>query len=323
MIETREGGPDHEMQAVALVTIQAASGVPPTYDEALVNITITDVNDNSPQFRSVTEITSIPENTAKGSIIYVASATDLDGGDNGLVQYSLTSNPSDVFGINAESGAVTLEKEVSYNDQNRYEVGIQAFDSGSPSKSSDLVLTVLLQDVNDNGPIFNPGFYRVTIVENQPVSSSIIQIMATDNDRGENAHITYSLTPSEDASFFAIFPSTGWLYNRQVLDREKNSEFLLEVVASDGGTPPQNASVNIQITVEDFNDNAPQFEQSSYHFHINENLPAGTEIGNVMAVDLDEGTNGEITYSSTQGDFSVDDAGTCAEIIFPVIQSVL
>ena len=46
--------------------------------------------------------------------------------------------------------------------------------------------------------------------------------------------------------------------------------------------------------VEDFNDNAPEFEQSRYEFMIRENEPAGTSVGTVLATDDDTGTNEEV-----------------------------
>ncbi|XP_071500853.1 protein dachsous-like [Diadema antillarum] len=314
-IMTRGTGPDHEKQPYILMTIQAASGMPATYDDVQVNITILDLNDNIPQFISTSTVTSIPENTAVGDSVYVVSATDRDSGDNGLVRYRLTSNPNNVFTISETTGEITLAKEVSYNDQSRYEIVIQAYDMGSPSLTDNLTLLILIQDVNDNGPIFTQAFSHVFVVENEPISTRVIQVTATDNDRGANALITYSLVPSVDSSFFAIFPQSGWLYTRQVLDRELQSNFVVEVVASDSGSPPQNSTATVQVTVEDFNDNTPQFFQHSYHFHINENVPIGTEVGQVEAVDPDEGLNGQVVYSlSSTGDFTIDSSGTISTI---------
>lgn len=309
-IFTRGSGPDHETQPYILLTVQAASGMPATYDDAQVNITIRDVNDNFPQFAGPMEDIRIPENTAVGISIYVAVASDRDGGDNGLVRYRFTSNPGNTFGIDDTTGEVTLEKEVSYNDQLSFRVGIQAFDAGTPSLKGNLTLSVFILDVNDNGPIFNPVFYPVSVLENLPVSYPVVQVHATDNDDFENARITYTLKPGDDSAYFAIFPRNGWLYTRHVLDRELKTTYLLEVMASDSGTPPQNSSATVQITVVDANDNAPQFTRRSYHFHINENQPAGMMVDQVQAIDLDAGDNGAVVYSLFPvGDFTISGEG--------------
>ncbi|XP_041483662.1 protocadherin-23-like [Lytechinus variegatus] len=309
-IFTRGSGPDHEEQAFVLVTIQAASGMPPTYDDVQVNITVTDINDNNPRFMARTVHTSIPENTQIGTPIYVATATDRDSGDNGLVRYELASNPGNTFGINAETGEIRLIKEVSFNDQLSFELEIRAYDAGTPPLKGNLTLTVIILDVNDNGPVFTQSFYPVSILENKPISTPVVQVEATDNDRGANALITYTLTPNDDSPYFAVFPREGWLYTRQVLDRELKSVFILNIMASDGGNPPQNSSATVQVTVVDANDNAPHFTKSSYHFHINENQPAGTEVDQVEAVDPDQGANGQVYYSLTpSGDFTIDDEG--------------
>ena len=65
--------------------------------------------------------------------------------------------------------------------------------------------------------------------------------------------------------------------------------------------------------MEDVNDNSPRFMVDSYDFHLNEAAAVGTPVGQVIAVDEDEGLNGRLRYSIPSGHgaslFSIDDVG--------------
>ncbi|XP_038055209.1 protein dachsous-like [Patiria miniata] len=289
--------PDYELYPYLILTVQAASGSPPLYGLTHVNVTIIDENDNTPQFPSNREVVVVPESTAVGSTVFIAMATDRDSGNFGTLRYKLVQNPDNKFSVHRVTGQVLLESVISYNDQSSYEIIIQAYDRGSPSKKGNLTLTVLVQDVNDNGPQFNPATYQMDVSEATPISTRVVQVMATDEDHGINARITYSLKASIDATYFAIFPDDGWLYTRQRLDYELRSEFILEVIASDNGSPAQNSSAIVRIRVTDMNDNSPQFAQTTYYFYIDENREANSEAGRVIAEDRDSGMNAQITYT--------------------------
>ncbi|CAH8589757.1 unnamed protein product [Heterobilharzia americana] len=143
-------------------------------------------------------------------------------------------------------------------------------------------------------------------------------IQASDADLGVNALITYSLlnpnksTPSStikitntldstsisstsifdnyvnSTAFFRIDPITGKIWTIQSLDCENRSEYHLIVVAKDSGVPISlSSSASVIITVEDANDNVPEFVNTHYLFEVLENAPGGTEIGIVEALDKD------------------------------------
>ena len=64
-----------------------------------MNISISDVNDNAPEFDRSTDKTYVPENTLINGEIYFAHATDTDSRNNGLITYSLVENPGNMFNI--------------------------------------------------------------------------------------------------------------------------------------------------------------------------------------------------------------------------------
>ena len=69
------------------------------------------------------------------------------------------------------------------------------------------------------------------------------------------------------------------------------------MVASDGGNPSLSSNTVLTVTVIDVNDNAPSFLQSSYSFVIPENEPAGSVVGEFVAMDIDQGAAAELSFT--------------------------
>ena len=75
---------------LTLTIIVSDSGTPQLSDTSVVNINIVDVNDNSPVFGANGYSASVLEGTEMGHIVAVVSATDIDEGTNGVVEFEIT-----------------------------------------------------------------------------------------------------------------------------------------------------------------------------------------------------------------------------------------
>ncbi len=62
---------------------------------------------------------------------------------------------------------------------------------GRPPKSGTMDILVEVLDVNDNMPVFRQEVYSVTLQENVPVGTTVLQVNATDMDDGPNGEIVY------------------------------------------------------------------------------------------------------------------------------------
>uniref|UniRef100_A0A8D1BH73 Protocadherin alpha subfamily C, 2 n=1 Tax=Sus scrofa TaxID=9823 RepID=A0A8D1BH73_PIG len=160
---------------------------------------------------------------------------------------------------------------------------------------------VEVRDINDNPPLFSASEQKLSIPESRLLDSRFPLEGASDADVGENAMLTYRLSPSE---FFALdiinkkdkgkFPV---LVLRKLLDREENPQLQLSLTATDGGKPELTGSVTLLILVLDANDNAPIFDRSLYEVKMRENSANQTLVIRLNASDADEGINKEIIYS--------------------------
>lgn len=52
--------------------------------------------------------------------------------------------------------------------------------------------------------MFDPVNYTVSVYENSPVGTPLVNVTATDSDSGQNARITYSVTGGDPFSVFTV-----------------------------------------------------------------------------------------------------------------------
>ena len=162
-------------------------------------------------------------------------------------------------------------------------------------------IEIQIIDINDNAPSFREQEKTFNISESSFTGERYLLPMANDADRGSNSVKSYKLSPNE---YFSLDVQSGGqhiesaeLVLQKSLDREKQSVIHLTLTAVDGGKPARSGTLKIVVYVMDINDNAPVFSQSLYKARVIENAPFQTSILTVSATDLDEGINGEVTYS--------------------------
>ncbi|KAF4011869.1 hypothetical protein G4228_003419 [Cervus hanglu yarkandensis] len=294
---------DREEQSFYQLKVVASGGT--VTGDSMVNITVKDLNDNSPHFIQAVESVNVVENWQAGHSIFQAKAVDPDEGVNGMVLYSLKQNPKNLFTINEKNGNISLLGPLDVH-AGSYQIEILASDMGVPQLSSSFILTVYVHDVNDNPPVFDQLSYEVTLSESEPVNSRFFKVQAFDKDSGANGEIAYSIAEGNTGDAFGIFPD-GQLYIKSELDRELQDRYVLLVVASDRAVEPLSATVNVTVILEDVNDNRPLFNSTNYTFYFEEEQRPGSSVGKVSAIDKDFGPNGEVRYSfeTVQPDFEL------------------
>ena len=97
-------------------------------------------------------------------------------------------------------------------------------------------LLILVEDMNDNAPVFGPHPPSVTLGEDSRVGDYVATLAATDKDSGVFGQVSYSLDPNEpDSSMFEVSARTGVVRLSRNLDYERASLHQLKVLASDRG----------------------------------------------------------------------------------------
>ena len=105
-------------------------------------------------------------------LVYFLQAYDIDapGTSNSNLKYALV---SELFYIHPENGTIFTKVALDREEQERYQVSVVATDNAAAPRSSNMLVTVIVQDVNDNGPVFVPVEYTVELEEESVVENFI------------------------------------------------------------------------------------------------------------------------------------------------------
>nr|DAA06602.1 TPA_inf: protocadherin gamma a8 isoform [Anolis carolinensis] len=268
----------------------------------VIEVEITDINDNAPQFLSKEWKIEIPETATILNKYLLPKAQDPDLTINSVQNYELTSNNQ--FSLVVQKGEngprqveLVLVEPLDREEQSIHDLILIATDGGDPIKSGTLQIHIIVLDANDNAPVFNQMVYEVSVKESIPKWSTVTTIKATDPDEGINGEVKYSLTEltKKISEMILLNSTTGEIIVVGNLDYEKSSLYEFEVEAVDGGGLRDRSKVLIFVT--DVNDNVPELMMTLAIRSIPENSPVGTTIAILNAQDRDSGVNGKVTCS--------------------------
>ncbi|CAM4601851.1 unnamed protein product [Caretta caretta] len=268
----------------------------------IVDVEITDINDNAPRFQEDELEFRISELAAVGTRYSLEEAQDPDVGASSVQGYYLSSNKH--FSLDVQTGAdgdkyaeLVLEKSLDREEQDVHYLILIATDGGDPVRSGTAQIRIIVLDANDNAPVFSQPVYKVSVLENVPVGSLLLTVNATDPDEAINSEVTYSLRKMKDkaSQIFQVDSKTGEISTVGNLDYEEAASYEMEVQAKDVGD--LSARSKILVRVIDVNDNAPKITIASLFSSVSEDNPPGTLIALLNIRDKDSGENGEVTCS--------------------------
>ncbi|XP_048194747.1 protocadherin-15 isoform X8 [Perognathus longimembris pacificus] len=271
------------------LTVQASDNAPPAerrHSICTVYIEVLPPNNQSPpRFPQLMYSLEISEAMRIGAVLLNLQATDREGDP---ITYAIENgDPQRVFNLSETTGILTLGKALDRESTDRYILIVTASD-GRPDGTSTATVNVVVTDVNDNAPVFDPYLPRNLSVVEEEANAFVGQVRATDPDAGINGQVYYSL-----GNFNNLFriTSNGSIYTAVKLNREVRDYYELVVVATDGAVHPRHSTLTLAIKVLDIDDNSPVFTNATYTVVVEENLPAGTKFLQIEAKDVDLGAN--------------------------------
>uniref|UniRef100_A0A3Q3IC15 Cadherin domain-containing protein n=1 Tax=Monopterus albus TaxID=43700 RepID=A0A3Q3IC15_MONAL len=266
-----------------------------------LGVEITDINDHSPYFPESEQRLEIAENTPPGTRFQIHAARDPDVGTQSVRLYKLSQN--DFFDIELRESEedkipfLVLKKSLDREQRAEHRLVLTALDGGSPSKSGSLNLTITVLDANDNRPVFSKDIYTVSLDENAPVGTLVIQLNATDLDEGLNSEIEYSFGKTQKKKVhdtFELDSVTGEIRVKGTVDFEEMELYRLDLQASDKGQPPWTCESRVVIKIKDVNDNKPDIEITSLSSVVPEDSKPGAVISLISVTDRDSGINAKV-----------------------------
>ncbi|XP_075020891.1 protocadherin gamma-B5-like [Calonectris borealis] len=300
-------------QSLRLVLTALDGGEPPRSGTAQLCINVTDANDNPPVFAQDRYRASLREDAPPGSPVLNVSASDADAGTNARITYGFGETPAKVlqkFVVDAESGAVTLQEALDFEDTRAFSLAVEARDGGGLAAHCKVEVEVL--DVNDNAPDITLLSVSSPVPEDAPSGTVVALLNVNDPDSGENGQVWCELSGEAPLSIVASSGGSYKVVTASALDREQAAEHRVTVVARDRGSPALSSRAALVLEVSDVNDNAPVFEEAAYSAYVAENNAAGAPVLRVRARDADAGANGRVSYWLAGG--SAGAAGAAAYV---------
>lgn len=273
---------DYEAQAFHELIVSATDhGAQPEHSSAFVGVRVLNINDHRPSisvlFLSETGEAAVSEAAGIGDFVARISVSDpdfqeetitvaLEGGDG---KFTLKQTDDFLY-------ALYVSADLDREETDLYELKVRARDAGSPPLSSEVVFLLRVTDANDCPPLFERDVYTLSVPEDVPPGSSLLQLQARDADEGANAAVSYSVLRSSRDGLIGVEPQSGLVTTAAPLDRESLQQLWVLVVAADGGEPSLSSTATVTVLVSDVNDNEPVFQQQLYRASVPEHSSIGS-----------------------------------------------
>uniref|UniRef100_A0A3Q3KDG5 Uncharacterized protein n=1 Tax=Monopterus albus TaxID=43700 RepID=A0A3Q3KDG5_MONAL len=165
-------------------------------------------------------------------------------------------------------------------------------------------ISVRFQNISEF-PEMNVDVLSHSLSEDTPVGTLVAVVSAV----SVRADVSFYLASGNFEDVFHMEQLSGALTVENPLDYENKKEFTLLIEARDSGSPPFSSFAEIHFTINDVNDNFPQFTQVEYRCEVFENSPPSW-VCDVLAIDADSGSYSTLHYYITEGNtdnfFTID-----------------
>ena len=251
---------------------------------------------------------SIAENTSTDSIIYTASATDLDGD---TLTYTLGGTDSIHFNLDSTTAQLSFKQAPDFEDpqdsnrDNTYELAISVTDN---THTISVDLNVSVSNINE-AHYFASTSSSLSLNENDtsslalpaavdPDASNAIsyELIAITEDNNDYQYFNLTQPENSTAPSIAFADPAGADYeNASDHNSDHTYEFILRASDTD-----YSASIDINISITNLNDNAPAFSNPNPEtISVKENISTAATFYIAFANDADGDT---IAYSLTGSD---------------------
>ncbi|XP_053284323.1 protocadherin alpha-8-like [Pleuronectes platessa] len=292
-----------------LILTAVDGGNPPRSGTLNVTVIVLDSNDNHPIFTQEVYSVTLPENVKAETSVITLTATDLDEGANGDIEYlfggKIDRKIYDMFILDKDTGEIRVKGNIDFEQIEVFKLDVHATDKGHLPMSTDCRVIIKVLDENDNTPEIEVTSLSQMVSEDSKPGTVVSLISITDRDAGLNGKVICSLSDNVPFELKPSFQDNMYsLVLKNRLDRELVSHYEIELKATDCGQPPLSTFKTLSIDVSDVNDNNPQFLQNPIELYLVENNVPGNRIFSVTASDKDLNENAALTYNIVRGEGS-------------------
>ena len=270
-----------------------------------VVVTISDINDNPPEFIGAPYIIAVPESTPINTTVFRGlAARDPDSNVNGQVEFRVVPSSEgnneidgeeavngDGFGLFdidlPHQGLLRLTGKLDYEKAKKHFVTIVASDRAVDADkrfSATTTLTVNVLDSDDQGPRFTEPKYTAKIVRGLSTGALEVhpeKISAVDMDT-LRTRVIYSFNggqPNFFADHFTIDPETGVVTQTRAIESTSDvTRFEINVRAEEASEARRSTATKLFIDVLAEDINPPELRATAVEGYVDENAAVGTRV---------------------------------------------
>ncbi|XP_050709590.1 protocadherin Fat 1-like [Eriocheir sinensis] len=181
---------------------------------------------------------------------------------------------------NVTAGSPVLLRLDRDGEDKEFFLTVIAKDSGLQPSQTSCSFRVVVEDVNDNPPVFDLPRYEQTLATDHNPATPVLRVSASDRDTGENARINYHLEGHPNhLEFFYLEPLTGVLtLKRPLQPTMANTQIFHVRVRAVGGTPSLWSTAPVTIKVVSSGELPPTVVGHPWQPAILENTTENTEV---------------------------------------------
>ncbi|NWV40551.1 CDHR3 protein, partial [Grantiella picta] len=288
-----------------------------------VNVNIININDESPYFTTKERIYRIPEEQSLGTIVANITAKDPDDEDSSSRLFYSIQSSDRYFSINPATGVLQVTRRIDRDAlplrlHPNISLIVRVEDSPGRGHASEMEITIIIDDINDNPPECNPSAFRKEVNENTTPGTFLVDLRNyckdIDVDPSNNQFSFTGLSGFGSNNFALESTVSGRLVMTGTIDLENPANpgvevYTLTVGVQDIAHPNYSSKypfyisfdiIYIYIRIKPVNEFFPIFRNLSYAFSVSEVTKVGSSIGSVHAIDKDWSPTA-ITYSIVAG----------------------
>ena len=242
-------------------------------ESVTIKINVLDANDNTPMIVAPQGVVQMDENKPANTWVVKVRAQDYDFGKNGDVSYSLANSEEVPFNIDHFTGEVRTTKVLDFESEKRiWKLLVRASDWGEPyRRQTEKIITIHIQDVNDNKPQFERTECSGYIDRSAPLGTEIFVLSAVDFDAGNI--ISYRVLAGNDDRCFNLDSVTGVITLMCDLQDMVTSERLLNFTATDGKHYADTVNIRLQLVQpRSFRSNSPLSDLKCKEMYVGQTL---------------------------------------------------
>lgn len=202
------------------------------------------------------------------------------------------------FRIETTSGKIFVNNTLNHDLAAEITLTVKVIDENAvynkEKQTAKADVNIFIQSYIDTNPIFkNKGWIssnpiiKVNVKEEMPIGSILFKLIAEDPVMEQKIN-HYEIVEPDPYKFFSLNEKTGAITLDKRLDYEALNETVIQFSVKAISMDEKRATVSkVKITVENVNDNSPEFDQKSYKAMIVENSKYPENVINVHAKDND------------------------------------